>query len=219
MSKRLREDGESGDETQEVKNVIPAVPPRGLPKDQPKRKLGICEQQARGFGIKPKVSDFGPADTALWPATPAEIYRARSKVNDRSEASSYMRWWFTAHEGMPVKPPEPPRSAFWMYTVEQKRVTFEKCGKWDQKKDTKRIGAAWKALAAEVMAGYVARFEEKCAEMEAQHDAYDETLAEWRKLKSAKLRDSGEPTNNEERRKLGTGLSDLCTCTFCKGGV
>jgi len=128
-----------------------------------------------------------------------------------------MRWWFAAHENMPVKPTEAPRSAYWMYVVEQKRVTFENCGKWDQKKDTKRIGAQWKALSAEITAGYDSRFEEKCDEAEAAQDLYDATLLEWRRQKSAKLEDSGEPTNNEERRKLSKGLCDLCTCAYCEG--
>jgi hypothetical protein len=125
-----------------------------------------------------------------------------------------MRWWFAAHEAMPVKPPEAPRSAYWMYVIEQKRVTFESCGKWDHKKDTKRIGAAWKALDTAIVAGYEQRFEEKCAEVEEIQNVYDAALCEWRTQRSAKLKDSGEPSTNEERRPLK--LPDLCNCTHCE---
>jgi hypothetical protein len=41
---------------------------------------------------------------------PAELFRAKSRIHDKTYASHYMRYWFEEHEGMPVEPPPPPLS-------------------------------------------------------------------------------------------------------------
>ena len=124
-----------------------------------------------------------------------------------------MRWWFAEHEGLPVKPPEGPRSAYFMYCVEQKRVTFEKNGKWDQKKDTKKIGAAWQTLEADVKGGYESRYEQCCDKVEAQHDEYDKALEQWRQQRAVRL--ATEVTDPQERQKIG--LNPICSCKYCDG--
>ena len=59
----------------------------------------------------------------------------------------------------------------------------------------------------------MARFELKCAEVEAQHDAYDAALVQWQRERRDRIEASGEPTEPRERHSLG--LPALCTCEYC----
>jgi len=85
-----------------------------------------------------------------------QIYRGRKKVKDSREASRYMRWWFTALEDTPVMPPDELRSAYWIRDRAEE-AHIRELRQVRPKEGPKRIGAAWKALDADTVAGYEQR--------------------------------------------------------------
>lgn len=104
-----------------------------------------------------------------------------------------------------------------MYTIEMKRETFERVGAWNQKKDTKRIGADWRGLeeGGAVKKSYTERFEAAKAETEAFHDVWQEELVAWRLEKAVRVAASGLPTDSAVRREQGR--MPVCSCRFCDG--
>ena len=93
-----------------------------------------------------------------------------------------------------------------MFMVEQKRAPIEREGKWDAKKDAKKVGAHWLSLTEEERGVYVRLFEEALGECDAMQGMYEEALQQWRQGK----RDRGVGEGD------GAGAR-VCNCTYCTG--
>jgi len=91
-----------------VLSFITKEPPRA-PED-PAEEEGAAEGGGKKARRGPTGFNFGPRDTILWPPMPAELFRAKTRMHDKSYASHYMHYWFEEHQGMPVQPPPPPLS-------------------------------------------------------------------------------------------------------------
>jgi len=124
-----------------------------------------------------------------------------------------MRWWFENHEGKPARVPKIPKSAYTLYYTEQKHSIFLSAGKFHQKKDGKKIGAAWKLLAEEDKQPYIDKFASLKAQREEHEEWWDEKIAKWRENRRERLRSEGVELDLQKRRNAG--LEPLCECSKC----
>lgn len=177
--------------------------------------------------------DFSPKDTLLWPKVAADMFRAKKNMRNivsacahplvrnhsclasfvQTHASTYMRWWFEQHAGMPIKPNPPPRSAYAHFFNGEKKRVFARQGSWNRKKDPKAVGATWKHLSAEVKAQHEEDYRVLREKADRLADAYWDALDEWRGKRQARLAASGEVLDNSVR--VVQGLTPICTCSIC----
>mmetsp|Transcript_2820 Transcript_2820/g.5452 ORF Transcript_2820/g.5452 Transcript_2820/m.5452 type:complete len:238 (+) Transcript_2820:67-780(+) len=188
----------------------PKVPPVASTECKVKRDGGW--RWASRHGMDPPKPIYGPKDTVLWPEEATDIFRATKINQDPQYASRYMRWWFENHEGMPGRVPKISRSAYSLYYAAQKGVIFHSAGKFNQKKDGKKIAAAWKVLGEEEKQPYM----DKIATLRALHKAneewWNEELEAWRDKRIVRLR-SGAELDPLKRHSMG--LEPLCVCSKC----
>ncbi len=189
----------------------PFVPPVATTDRKVKRDGGWRWASRHGMAPPPPV--YGPKDTALWPDEAAELYRATKTNRDAKYASRYMRWWFENHGGMPRGVPKIPRSAYSMYYTERKGEIFWSAGRFRQKRDGKKIGAEWKALADAVKQPYMDKIDALRAEREANEEWWNEKMSAWRRGRLERLRVEGVELDPLTRQRAG--LEPLCECSKC----
>ncbi len=93
-----------------------------------------------------------------------------------------------------------------MFMVEQKRATFEREGKWDAKRDLKKVGSQWLSLLEEERGVYLQMYEEAVRECDALQAMYEDALQQWRQCKRGRGVEEGEEAG-----------ARLCNCTYCMG--
>ncbi|KAL9178824.1 hypothetical protein ACHAXT_003955 [Thalassiosira profunda] len=114
---------------------------------------------------------------------------------------------------MPSRVPKIPRSGYALYYAQQKRAIFEEAGKWNNKKDGKRIGQAWKALSKEEQQPYEEEIAILREQKEANEEWYDDRLEAWRKERRERLAKEGAELDPTTRREKG--LEPFCECGRC----
>ena len=160
---------------------IPGVPPVA-PKEE--RRTHVAEKTKwwtsnLGIMTQPELV-YCAADYALWPEQARELFKAVRTNTDDKQASEHMRNWFAEHEGMPRKAPTCVRSAYFLYSVEQKKAISE-TRTFQMKKDGKKIGANWKKLSQEERQPYIDKFNFLKSEREANVEWREKKMAEWNK--------------------------------------
>jgi len=191
--------------------VTPATPPQApLPSPTPVAPDGKLRLSYK----MPKRKVYSSKDSALWQSIAVKVYRAQVNIHNVDYASDYMRYWYKEHQGLRTPPPKPPRSAYSIYFNEQKSLWCQTHSKWDIKKDTKKVGAMWKALSEDEKRQYHDRMEKARNQYNTNTDSWQTKAAEWRLEKAQRLKASGEELDPEKRAALR--LNDICVCELCK---
>lgn len=175
--------------------INPSIPPEADPKKQ-------------------RLKVYSPKDCALWPKIAVTIFRSQVKIHNVDYASDYMRYWYNEHQGLRTPPPKPSRSAYAIFFGEQKSVWFQTHGKWDNKKDGKKIGAMWKVWSDHDKQVYHTRFDLEKSQYNTNNIFWHTAAAEWRLEKVRRLEASGEEMDREKR--IALKLNDICACELCK---
>eukprot|EP00729_Bicosta_minor_P009737 gene9737-6201_t len=197
----------------ELMPPTPGVPPIA-PQDP--KELSVSDQERLKNGIALPDRDFGSADTKLWTKVQADIFRSKKVLKNMRWASGYMRWWFKQHEGMPNQPPKAPISAYALWFTREKSQHAAEGGKWNNKKDGKRLGIKWKTLQTEedpVVAAVTAEHAVLKAQYQANEDMFYNLLEAWQGKRHAALTATGQPLDNYVR--VEQGLEVLCDCPNC----
>ena len=190
--------------------LIPGVPPRA-PKDkekQNKKVLTIAERH--GFG-GPDV--YCAADYFIWPEVAMKTYRAQVNIQNRNYASQYMLYWFEEHKGMMVPAKKPARSAYSLFFNEQKSILAKKNGKWNNKKDGKKVGGMWKVLDDAGKQKYFDDYELRQDTYGKQVEHWEKETRKWREEKRCRLISEGIEVDNQKRMTLQ--LNPICECDLC----
>ena len=195
---------------------IPAIPPEAPPEASssttaadPKRHKTLREYHNVAVA---KV--YSAKDYELWPTIAVNVYRAQINIRNRHYASDMIRYWFDEHQGLRTPPPKSPRSAYAMFFSEQKSVWFQKHGKWNNKKDGKKIGAMWKVLGEDEKKTYVVQYDEIVAQYDTNDEFWQNNVVEWRREKIKRLESNGEEMDPEKR--IALKLNSFCECKLCK---
>ena len=166
------------DPMEAIMPLIPGVPPVA-PKEE--RRIHRAEKTkwwTSKLGMAQPELVYCAADYALWPEQARELFKAVKTNTDDKQASEHMRNWFAEHEGMPRKAPTCVRSAYFLYSVEQKKAISE-TRTYQMKKDGKKIGANWKKLSQEERQPYLDKFTILKSEREANVEWREKKMAEW----------------------------------------
>lgn len=186
----------------ELMRPCPMVPPRA----SGTRTISLMrEKELLKQGMQLPLTDFGSKDLKLWSKSQGNLFRAKSKCQNKTFASAFMRWWFKEHHGMPCNLPPRPRSAYSLFFSNKKKEM--------PKVKAKKLGAMWKALSDADKAPFLAQFETLKEQERVNQDKYYELMGEWQRQKEARLAASGETLNNVERSNQGLG--PICRCNKC----
>lgn len=189
--------------------LFPPIPPEAPPSSE--EKPTTVNKQRR---YVPKSKVYSPKDYALWPALAVNIYRSQVNIRNTDYASDYIRYWYNEHQGLCTPPPKPPRSAYSIYFNEQKSAWFQTHGKWNMKKDSKKVGAMWKELSEDDKKVYHTKMDVERTQFNANNEFWHGKAVEWRLEKVQRLKASGEEF--DPKKRVALRLNDICVCELCK---
>ena len=192
-------------------SVTPPAPPEAPP---PASTPGGPDDRRRLSYKLPKRKVYAAKDYSQWPTIAYSIYRAQVNIHNVDHASDYMRYWYKEHQGLRTPPPRPPRSAYSIFFNEQKSLWCQTHAKWNMKKDTKKVGAMWRALSEDEQRPYHDRLDAARTQYTTNDEYWQTEAAEWRLKKDQCLKASGEELDPEKRAALR--LNDICVCELCK---
>jgi len=168
--------------------------------EKKRKPLTLAQQNMKKFGIEiPHIYTNEDMKKAPWTDIARKLYREKKTLHDSKQASKWMRWWFEEHEDLPAPPKAGPRSAYFIYT--QQKCT--ELNIFNNKKEIKKLGAAWKAMSEEDQEPWAKLLEEKRKEHEKDEAQYEDDLAAWRKKKKEK------PERTDDKPS--------CSCIYCLG--
>jgi len=184
---------------------ISATPPEVPLTTEEKAQI---KQKYRHAWQTPPPKVYKPKDYALWPQIAVNVLRQQINIQNHVYASDHMRHWFAEHAGLRAPPPKAPRSSYSVYYNRQKSLWGEKHGKWSQAKESKRVGAMWRALSERDKKECDDVFDKKVAQFDANDDFWQAEAEKWGKTKQMKLKENKEETDPERRVRLKlSGLS------------
>jgi hypothetical protein len=192
---------------------IPAVPPVAPP-PQASAADSKRPKTLREYHNISVAKVYAAKDYELWPTIAVNVYRAQINIHNRQYASDMIRYWFDEHQGLRTPPPKSPRSAYTMFFSEQKSWWFQQHGKWNNKKDGKKIGALWKELGKDEKNTYQVQYDKVVAQYDTNEAYWQNQVVEWRREKLNRLESSGEEMNPEKR--IALKLNSFCQCKLCK---
>ena len=172
---------------------IPAIPPEAPLSEAAKADL---QRKYRFKYQKIPAKVYGSEDKKLWPEIASSVFKTQVDIHNNVHASHYIRGWFLEHDGLRAPPPKPPRSAYSVYYNEQKTLWCRTHGKWNQKRDSKKIGAMWKGLTEDVQQVYHTKRDNSVAQFKANDTFWKEEAEKWGLEKAKKH--SGEDCDPEK---------------------
>lgn len=188
---------------------IAATPPAAPLTEE--EELELKRKYRHAYKIPPPKT-YRPRDYALWPQIATNVYRQQVNIRNHTHASAYIRVWFAEHAGLRAPPPKAPRSAYSVYFNKQKSVWAATHGTFSQAKDTKKIGAMWRALAEEDKRTWHDTYDRMVAQFNANDEFWQAEAEAWGEAKLKELQEKGEETDPE--RRMGSKLPGLSAENF-----
>ena len=116
-------------------------------------------------------------------------------------------------KGMMVPAKKPARSAYSLFFNEQKSILAKKNGKWNNKKDGKKVGGMWKVLDDAGKQKYFDDYELRQDTYGKQVEHWEKETRKWREEKRCRLISEGIEVDNQKRMTLQ--LNPICECDLC----
>ena len=108
-----------------------------------------------------------------------------------------------------------------MYYKEKKQEIFLKNGKFEQKRDGRRIGTRWKGLGEEEQRPYHQQFAGLKEQKEVNEKWWEERIAKWREERLDRVREGlraekgGVVVELDPVKRQNAGLEPICDCSKC----
>ena len=169
----------------ELMPLIPAQPPTVPLTDE--EEVELQKKYRYKYQTRP-APVYKSKDYALWPGKlPQAVFGSQKNIHNAVLASDYMRTWFAQYQGLRTPPPKAARSSYALYYNTQKTHWKDTHGKWNQKRDSKKIGVLWQNLAVADKAIYEHQYTRSHEQYTINTQYWHDEAAKWRTAKIQQL--------------------------------